>query len=504
MYPSLIGQKNLSKAASILLAGFVSCSSHAEVPPPLATEPTTTNTAKTEMETVDIKATTTTANIETNTQPLTPSLRGFFNSYKAAELHDYQLRRAFHTYQADQEEDNISKSALLPKVSVSANYQYEDSDNIYTDEDSSFYSESQERSGGELIDYSYNFNIRQAIINMPALEDYRSSQALVEAAGYNYQQAQQELIYRVSEHYLKVLLAAQQVYLNEQKLESLELKQAQVERAKALKISDQLSLLHAKANRDIAHSDLLQAKGQLRDAKTLLSNITGSPVEPPSNFDEGYDLTPNLITGTLDDWLKDVNNNMNVKAARARADQEHHSLLARKKESLPKLSLTLSHRDRESDDDFRSRSDAIAAIELSMPLYTGDLIPANTRKAKARFLASQAELDYIRAEKQQQIKLSYDRLSSFKDRLLALAKSKKSSQGFLEAAERQQSLKLSSQITVLEARTQLLDTQLQFARTLNDYLLADLILRLETGRLNEARLHEYDQLFRLSEKITEQ
>ncbi len=431
------------------------------------------------------------------------ALEGFYDTYKAAETHDPRLRKALRTHQAEQEEANIRFGALLPEIRASGNYQYEDSDNIYTDEDSSFYDDNQERSGGQLIDHSWNVSLRQPLFDYAALEDYRSSKALVKASDFTYQREQQELIYRVSEQYLKVLLAAQQVYLNRQKLEALELKRSQVERAKELQVSDQLSLLHAKANRDIAKSDLLQAESNLTDAKTLLSNITGRATELPTHWAKiSYHINPDLIAGTLDDWLNDVGNNMNVKAAHARTIMEQRSLIARKSDHLPKVSLNLSHRDRQSEDEFRTRTDSIASVEVSLPLYSGGRTQAGARKAQARLLASQAELDYVRAEKEQQIKLSYNRLSSFKERLLALAESRESSKGYLEAAERQQSLKLNDQVTVLEARTQLLDTQIQFASTLNDYLLADLILRLETGRLNESRLNDYDQLFGLADTGT--
>ncbi len=426
------------------------------------------------------------------------ALEGFFDTYKAAELHDPRLRKALRSHQAEQEEANIRFGALLPDIRATGNYQYEDSDNIYTDEDSSFYNEGQSRSGGQLIDHSWTVSIRQPLFDYPAVEDYRSSKALVKASSYSYQREQQELIYRVSEHYLKVLLAAQQVYLNQQKLEALELKRSQVERAKELQVSDQLSLLHAKANRDIAKSDLLQAKSNLTDAKTLLSNITGRATQLPEHWANiSYHVNPDLIAGTMEEWLKNVSNNMNVKAAHARTVMEQRSLLARKADHLPRVSLNLSHRDRQSEDEFRTRTDSIASVEVTMPLYSGGRVQAGARKAKARLLASQAELDYVRAEKEQQVKLSYNRLSAFKERLSALAESRESSKGYLEAAERQQSLKLNDQVTVLEARTQLLDTQIQFAKTLNDYLLADLILRLETGSLDQKRLHDYDQLFGL-------
>ena len=436
------------------------------------------------------------ANVSTADEHYYQGPAGFFANYKAAEAHDPKLRQARHNYEADRQEDKISRAALLPAIQASAYYQHEDSDNIYTDEDSSFYDENLERSGGELDDHSWSVTLRQPLFDYSALKEYQSTKAFVLASGYNFQRERQELVYRVSEQFLEVLLAAQEVYLNRQKLEALELKLVQVERAEELAISDQLAVLHARANRDIARSDLLQAESNLSDHETLLSNITGRPVTVPQHWvSSDREIMPDLELGTLDSWLKAVTDNMDVKAAVARREQERLTLAARKGDYLPKLSLNLSHRDRDSEDDFRTRTDTIAAIEFSMPIYSGGLTSANARKARARLMASQAELTYIRDERLQQIRLSYNRISSSKERLLALAKSRESSKGYLEAAERQQSLKLNDQVNVLDAQTQLLDTQIKFAQALNDYLLSDLSLRLETGRLTPHRLHDYDNLF---------
>lgn len=425
------------------------------------------------------------------------SEQGFAETFNAAFAHDPQLKSAYWTYLAEQEEAEIGFSGLLPDISLSAGYQYEDSNNIYTDENNpNTFKPTEDRSGGELEDTYWRLNLRQPLYNYPAYNYYQKSKAVAQASEFNYQRAEQELIYRVAERYLSVLLGAQQVFLNQQKLDALELKREQTERAKELGVGDQLQVLHVKSSRDLARSDLLEAKSQLSDAQTLLSNLTGADVNLPESWVGSSDsITPSLLTGTQAEWLNSVNDNLSVKEARARISQENSSLAESKGEHHPTLNLNLSYLDRKSDDEYRTRKDAIAAIELVVPLYSGGKTQAKVRKARARVLASKAELGYTIMEKEQQIKLSYNRLLSFTERLIALAESRESGKRYLEAAERQLSLNLSDQVNVLDARTRLVDTQLQIAQTLNDYLLSDLILRLEAGRLNQERLSDYDQLF---------
>jgi outer membrane protein len=422
--------------------------------------------------------------------------QGFEAAFQAALTHDPGLQQAYWINQSYQEDDDISVAKLRPDIRLAASYLYENSDNIYTEEDSSFYDPDQERSSGELVDYLWRVSLRQPVFDYSLWEEYQGSKASTSAAEFRYQRERQELIYRVAEQFLFVLLAAQEVFLNEQKLDALTLKKAQVERAQALGIGDQLSILSVNANRDLARSDLLQAKSDLSDARTKLANLVGIEINfPPHWIGSSKRISPDLLSGSEESWLENVVNNLNVKEAQASIRQAEHNLTASKGQHYPTVDLSLSYLDRTSEDEFRTRKDAIAAIELSMPLYSGGSTQASVRKARAKLEASQAALDNVLAEKIQQVKLSYNRLLSYKDRLAALAESRESGKGYLEAAERQLSLNLTDQVTVLDARTQLVDTQLRFAETLMNYLLADLILRLETGFLDEARLRDYDRLF---------
>ncbi len=421
---------------------------------------------------------------------------GFASALIAAMDYDPGLKRARAQYESEQEDDNLSLAELLPQVSASGGYQYENSDNIYTDEASNFYNPDLARSSGELLDSYWRVDVSQAVVNWEAYQGYKRDRAGVDASEFRYQRAVQELIYQVAERYLIVLQHAQRVYLTEQKLEALELKSVQAERARELEVGDQLSVLRVRASRDLARSDLLKARSELQDAKTLLKNITGQPVVLPQGWVEaGQRVHLSSLSGLDQSWLEAVKENLSVREAASLVEKEKYNLSAQKAGHLPTLSLNLSHVNKESDDEFRERSDSVVALRLNVPLYSGGRQSARVRKAQALLGASEAQLEVLQYQKQQQIELSLNKITSISERLQALENSKQSSQGYLEAAERQMSLNLGDQIAVLDARTDLVDTQLQFAETLHEYLIADLLLRLETGQLEAGYMAEFDQLF---------
>lgn len=424
---------------------------------------------------------------------------GFEETLLDALQNDPMLKKAYYQYQAQQQEDEISFANLLPDIRLNAAYQYEDSDNIYTDVNSSSYDPDLERSGGELDDYYWKLSLRQPLFDYSSYEGYQRDKALIKESEYRYRRAEQELIYRVAERYLSVLLASQKVYLNQEKLESLELKLTQELRTQELGIGNQLNVLRVTSSRDLAKSDLLRSQSELKDAKTLLQNMTGNDANIPQEWvKNGHSLNPNFISGKENDWLGNIYNNLSVKEAQSSIEKQEHNVAARKALHLPTVTFNLSYLDRVSEDDQRTRQDLVASVELNVPIYSGGRTQANIKKAVAEYQASQIDLDYLVSDKTQQIQLAYNRLLSFKDRLNALIESEKSSEALLEAAERQQSLSLGDQVAVLEARTQLVDIRLQFAQTLNDYLLSDLSLLLETGKLDNTRLETYDSLFEMA------
>lgn len=414
----------------------------------------------------------------------------------AALQHDPEIRVAYMTHMAEKEESGLAKANLLPTVNFTAGYSYEDSDNIYTDADSDYYNANSDRSSGTLNDTYWRVSLRQPLFDAASHYDYKGAKAYVDASGYRYQRAEQDLTYRLSERYLAVLLSAQQVFLNEQKLNALSANLEQVERELSLGVGDKLNVLEVKSRRDLARSDLLQAKSQLNDDKTLLQNMTGKEAVIPQGWvKKGHQVSYNLPVGNEQDWLDKVAQNYSVQETKATIKQSEITVSSRNAGHYPTVYLNLSYQDRNSEDEQRTRKDFVAGLEMNLPIYQGGKTQASIRQASSRLNAENARNDYISSEAYQQVRLAYSRMSSLSERLSALIESRESSRGYLDAAIRGQSLNLRSQVEVLDAQTRLVDVQLRFADTLNQYLLANLRLHLETGSLDQGKLVEYDQLF---------
>lgn len=420
----------------------------------------------------------------------------FVSSYHSAATYDPRMRSAYHQFDVEREELPIADSAMLPDVRLSGSYRHERSDNIYTDPDSNFYDPEMPRSSGDLTDTHLRLSISQPLYDRSLLAEQRRARAHLDAAQYDLKRAEQELVHRTTEALLDAIHLSQQVHLHQARLDALEMRNRQVQRQYELGVGDQLDILEVQAHRDIAHAELLEAKSQRRDALRRVENITGSPPTIPQAWIRNAHLVKaNFELQSEEYWLAQLANNLDYRAMQSIIEQRRASVVTSKAGHYPTVSLTLSHDERSSKDEFRDRSDSVISLDVMVPIYQGGRVSAQVRRATAQLKAEQARKDDFASELYQEVELKYLQLSDLAGRMRAISQSIQSTERYLAAAERGEGLGLRSQLDILDARSRLVDSQLQYAKALSDYLKADLAIHLHIGALSPERLAEYDQLF---------
>lgn len=416
------------------------------------------------------------------------------SSFEAALVHDPELRAARSHFKADREEVQLTWGRLLPNASFSAGYSYENSENIFTDRPEQFVDDP--RTTGELEDLYWQVDLTQPLFNWASYQEWRAAQEITEGARYRLSRTEQELILRLSEVYLNLFYAAQQVHINDQRLSTLNLQYEQVQRELELGVGDRINLFEVRARRDLAKTDLLEARSDYQDYQTRLANMTGELFEVPADWVEvGHLVMPQLREGSESEWVAWTRENLNYKESQAQLRGAERTRLARRAGHYPTVNLNLNYLDQDSDDQYRTRQTFRVSIDFSLSLYQGGQTQAALRQATALMEAQAAESDRVLAEAEQEVRLAFLQLKSLEERLHALQRSRESSQLYVQAIERGLLLDLRSQVEVLDARSQLLEVHLRYAEALNQYLLADLRLHLASGRLYPDRLERYDNLF---------
>lgn len=414
-----------------------------------------------------------------------PSLTGLFLQ---ALDHDAELSQRRLELQAMEQEQPMAKSRLLPRVSATGGYLWQDSTNIQTDPDDFGLDQTTQRPG-EIEETYWRLEVSQPLFSLERWHGLDKADAEIAAAGLDVALTERDLALAVSEAYVSAYLAACQLGLLEAQQASLTLQVQQAQRAFELGVSDRITLLEAESRLDQTVADTVEALNAKQDAESELQRLTG--MRP--RFDdyrvgdlEGIELA--AASGTLNDWLGRVDNNLDVRRAVAERRIRDIDIRLSRSGHAPEVHLNLSYGDRSGDDPFRESEDYRAGVELSVPLYQGGYTQASVRQAELREQSSQSGVTHRRNLAGQEVRRALRALEGSIRRLQAQEQAIASGRLFLEAAQRGQTLGLRDLVDVLDAQARLYDLRIQFVDTVGRYVLDTLALESAVGDLGSRDL----------------
>ncbi|MCA1769519.1 MAG: TolC family protein, partial [Halomonas sp.] len=353
---------------------------------------------------------------------------------------DAELSRQRFEQEATEQEAPMARSQLLPEVTASGGYLYQDSTNIQTEPDD-FGIDQPARRPGEIEEQYWQVQLQQPLFSLERWRGMAQAEAQIGGAELDLAVAERDLALVVSEAYINAFLASRKLGLLKSQHAALELQSTQAHRAYELGVGDRINLLEAQSSLNQAVADSVQAENELDDARSELERLTGSL----PNF-EGHqlgDITSIELEGNWQDdtgWLERVGNNLDVQLARAERRIVESDTSVRRSGYFPEINLNLSYNDRVSNDELRESEDYRASIELTMPLYRGGYTAASVRQGELRTRASQEGVDHAQNLATQEVRQHLRSLNGGERRLEALGHAIESSELFLEAAERGEQL----------------------------------------------------------------
>ncbi|MBZ0329370.1 TolC family outer membrane protein [Halomonas sp. ANAO-440] len=418
------------------------------------------------------------------------SLPSLPNLFQRALEHDAQLSRQRFELEATEQEVPIARSHLLPDVSASASYLWQDSTNIQTSPEDFDLDQPAQRPG-EIDETFWQVQLRQPLFSLERWRGMERARAQVGVAELDLALAERELALQVSEAYVNAYLSSRKLGLLEAQQEALELQAHQAQRAFDLGVGDRINLLEASSRMDQAIADAVLAENELDDALNELERLTG--VSPDFGSTQLGDLSAADVQqdwGDEADWMERIGNNLSVLRALAERQATDSDTRVRRGGYYPELDLSLSYSDRDSHDELRTSEDYRASLELSVPIYRGGRTRASVRQGELRTMASQEALDNERNLARQEVRHRLRSLNGSVRRLDALNRAIESSELFLQAAERGEQLGLRDLVDVLDARASLYDQRIQFVDTLGRYVLDRLVLHSAVGALGSEDLEQ--------------
>ena len=414
-----------------------------------------------------------------------PSLTGLFLQ---AMDHDAELSQRRLELRAMEQEQPMAMSRLLPRVSATGGYLWQDSTNIQTEPDD-FGLDQTARRPGEIEETYWRIEMSQPLFSLERWYGLDKAEAEIAAVGLDVALAERDLALAVSEAYVRAYLAACRLGLLEAQQASLTLQVQQARRAFELGVSDRITVLEAESRLDQAVADTVEALNAKQDAESELQRLTG--MRPRFEDYRVGDLTVIQLegaSGTLNDWLGRIDDNLEVRRAVAERQIREIDIRLSRSGHAPELHLNLSYGDRDGDDPFRESEDYRAGVELSVPLYQGGYTRANVRQAELREQSSQSGVTHRRNLAGQEVRRALRALDGSVRRLQAQEQAIASGRLFLEAAKRGQTLGLRDMVDVLDAQARLYDQRIQFVDTVGRYVLDTLALKSAVGDLGSRDL----------------
>lgn len=425
------------------------------------------------------------------TQVELPSLPELFA--RALE-NDAALSRQRFELAATREEIPMSRSQLLPQISATGGYLWQDSTNIQTSPDDFGLDQPAQRPG-EIEENYWQVQLQQPLFSMERWRGVDVANAQVSAAELQLAVVERDLALQVSEAYIQAYLATQRLGLLESQQDSLELQVRQAQRAFDLGIGNRIDLLEAQSRLDQTISEAVLAENELDNARSTLERLTGIlPEFRGLAVGELSNVNLQNDWGRQDEWLSRTGQNLDVLLARQEQRITEADASTRRAGYYPEVNLNLSYSDRQSDDTLRESKDYRASVEMSVPIYRGGYTMASVRQGERRIDASQAAFDNQLNLVSQDVRQRLRALTGHVRRMEALKQAIISSQLFLDAAERGEQLGLRDLVDVLDARASLYDQRIQYVNTIGEYALDSLALQSAVGDLDSADLSDVMQL----------
>ncbi|HEY7776560.1 MAG TPA: TolC family outer membrane protein [Kineobactrum sp.] len=433
--------------------------------------------------------------------------------YETALANDAQLKAERAQYRANLETENVGLSRLLPQVN--ANYDYSDSDQNTTGEsftvdgDIGAVTAVQTRTKIDTTRKGYEVTLNQALFDLPAWFSFQSGKEFSKQAEATFAANQQNLIIRVTDSYLGVLRAQDNLAASRAQERAFERQLEQSQQRFEVGLIAITDGYEAQAARDLAQVNRIVDENSVSVALERLSVLTGSEHSNLRVLEENFTAKlPEPVDRNA--WVDfALENNFNLQAARHAEEVSRQNAAANRFEHAPRVSGNYRYSDYDTDGTltrlpstgFDTSPDGQAdqsvwQLRLDVPLYSGGAVSANRRRAAQEFnVARESRINLSRNTVTNARSLHMTVISDV-SRVAARAQAIVSSQSALDATQAGYEVGTRNVVDVLNAQNTLFAAQRDYANSRYDYILNMLRLKEQAGLLSPEDVYALDAALR--------
>jgi outer membrane protein len=248
--------------------------------------------------------------------------------------------------------------------------------------------------------------LRQAIYQRESFLKLEQTDSVVAQSKAQLTAAEQDLVLRVATRYFLVLGAQDNLAFVKGDKEAIARTLDQARQRFDVGLSAITDVLEAQARYDIAVSDEINAEKLLADAREALRELTG---EVPGTLEI---LQPEIPLTAPDPAVEEqwvgiaADQNPLLFAARAATETARQEIEIQRSGHYPTVDLTADYAWRNTNFGglgiSQERNDSAIGVQMTLPIYLGGLISANTRQSQYQFnQAQENQVQQLRATRQQ-------------------------------------------------------------------------------------------------------
>jgi outer membrane protein len=420
------------------------------------------------------------------------------NVYEQAKQNDHEYQASVARYNANKEAANIARGALLPQINGDASYSDVDSD---ASSSNPIYN-----SDSKTDTTAYSLSLQQSIINVSALNTYRSGKVKTTAAEVQLLADQQSLIIRSAQAYFAVLSAVDQLRTAQAEEKALAAQLEQTRQRYEVGLISINDVHETQAAYDSTLANRLSAEvnvGIRFEALTILTGQEHTSIAPlKDSFIASYP-EPNDKQSWIDAAQK---NNLALQVSRLNADAATYAAKAEKANRYPKLTGSISYGNSDSDRTGDSPRDTDTdttsiGLDLSIPLYTGGTLTARQRQATQNQLLAREQFLFDQRNTTQTTRTLFLQVSTDIAQIKARKQAIVSNESALEATKAGYDAGTRDIVDVVNAQRNLYQAQRDYFTALYNYILNTLGLKEVAGNLSVADLQQLDNWLERNKEI---
>lgn len=412
--------------------------------------------------------------------------------YRLAQSNDPTFESARYAFTAAQQKSPQARAGLLPVISINGN-----ENNNYASskfgKDPAVYR--------EVNSWSLSLQVTQPLFRAQNYYAYNESELMVEQARAQLEQAEHDLILRVTQAYFDVLVAQESIEVADRQLKAAEEQLALAIHGFDAGLNAITDIHEAKSRSELARSQRIAALNDLELKHAELEKILGQENKSLAAL-RAEATIPKPQPENPNPWKEQAReNNPAVLAAQSALGAAETAVNKNRAEHAPTLDLVASHGVDYSSGSVSTPSDfptdthsSKIGVQFSVPLFAGGGPNSRVSEAIANVGKAAAELEIARRKAGTDAKQAYSAIINGLAQIEALESAVKSGVSAVKGRLTGYKLGVNMIIDILNAEQELYSTQRDLLKARYETLLQGFKLKAAAGILSEKDVWEVNQL----------